>query len=202
MPHLHLPLQSGADSVLRRMARRCKTQDFTRLIAQARGRVPDFNVTTDVMVGFPGETEDEWRHTMDYIETTGFGHLHIFAYSPRKGTKAAEMPGQIPPDVKRRRSREMQALGKRMTTDTLRGHLGREFPVLIEGAGKSVGNGDRLWSGYTPNYLRVAIRSPSDLELGNSIQRVRLEGLDDTEEPVLEGILAARASSWTSCFTD
>ncbi len=192
MPHLHLPLQSGADTVLRRMARRCKTGDFTRLINQARSQVPDFNVTTDVMVGFPGETEDEWRQTMDYLQATGFGHLHIFAYSARKGTRAADMPDQIPPEVKRRRSREMQALGRRLKTAALRRHLGREFSVLIEGRGKPVGNGEKLWSGYTPNFLRVVVRSPSKLDLGNSIRKVRLERLDDAGEPRLEGSLSVR----------
>jgi threonylcarbamoyladenosine tRNA methylthiotransferase MtaB len=187
MPHLHLPLQSGADSVLRRMARRCKTSDFTRLIHQARNQVPDFNVTTDVMVGFPGETEDEWRQTVNYIQATGFGHLHIFSYSPRTGTKAADMPNQIPPGVKRHRSREMQALGQRMKKSTLRSYLGREFSVLIEGKGKAVASGAKLWTGYTPNFLRVVLRSSSDHDLRNSIRRVKLERLDDSGEQVLGG---------------
>ena len=190
MPHLHLPLQSGADSVLRRMARRCKTGEFTRLVDRARSRVPDFNVTTDVMVGFPGETEHEWRQSMDYIGATGFGHLHVFAYSRRNGTKAADMPDQITPDVKRRRSREMQALGNRMKEDTMRRYLGREFLVLIEGKGETADNGERRWTGYTPNFLRVALRTPPHLDLTNSIRRVKLEGLDDSGDQVLEGILA------------
>lgn len=189
MPHLHLPLQSGADSVLRRMARRCKTGEFTRLVDRARSRVPDFNVTTDIMVGFPGETEHEWRQTVDYIRATGFGHLHIFAYSPRKGTKAADMPDQIAAETKRRRSREMQALGDRMKEDTLRRYLGREFSVLIEGRGETADSGEKRWTGYTPNFLRVTLRAPSHLDLTNSIRRVKVERIDDSGERVLEGIL-------------
>jgi threonylcarbamoyladenosine tRNA methylthiotransferase MtaB len=185
MPHLHLPLQSGADSVLRRMARRCKTGDFTRLVDQARSRVPDFNVTTDIMVGFPGETEHEWRQTMNYIQATGFGHLHIFTYSPRQGTKAADMPDQIAAETKRRRSREIQALGNRMKEDTLRRYLGREFPVLIEGKGETAGSGEKRWTGYTPNFLRVILRAPSHIDLTNSIRRVKLERLEDSGEQVL-----------------
>jgi len=89
MPHMHLPLQSGADSVLRRMSRRCKVEDFSTLIDQARTAIPDFNVTTDIIVGFPGETEEEWASTLKNVESIGFGHIHIFAFSPREGTKAA-----------------------------------------------------------------------------------------------------------------
>ena len=129
---------------------------------------------------------------MNYLQATGFGHLHIFAYSARKGTRAADMPDQIPPQVKRRRSREMQALGRRLKIDTLHRHLGREFSVLIEGSGKPVEKGEKLWSGYTPNFLRVVVRSPSALDLENSIQQVRLERLDDSGEPKLEGVLTAR----------
>ena len=167
------------------MARRCKTGEFTRLVEQARSRVPDFNVTTDVMVGFPGETEHEWRQTMDYLSATGFGHLHIFAYAPRKGTKAADMPDQVTPETKRRRSQEMQMLGNRMKQDTLRRYLGREFAVLIEGKGETAGPGEKRWSGYTPNFLRVTLRAPSHLDLTNSIRCVKLERLEDSGALVL-----------------
>ncbi|MEN8260273.1 MAG: tRNA (N(6)-L-threonylcarbamoyladenosine(37)-C(2))-methylthiotransferase MtaB, partial [Pseudomonadota bacterium] len=94
MPHLHLPLQSGCDSVLRRMARRCKTEEFACLAEQARREIPDINITTDIIVGFPGETEEEWRSGLNFIEKIGFGHIHIFSYSKREETKAASMPEQ------------------------------------------------------------------------------------------------------------
>jgi len=95
MPHMHLPLQSGSDSVLRRMARRCKTADFKKLVEHARTVVPNFNVTTDIIVGFPGESEQEWQESLAFIEETGFSHIHIFTYSKRAGTKAVNLAGQI-----------------------------------------------------------------------------------------------------------
>ncbi|HEB95947.1 MAG TPA: tRNA (N(6)-L-threonylcarbamoyladenosine(37)-C(2))-methylthiotransferase MtaB, partial [Sedimenticola thiotaurini] len=133
MPHLHLPLQSGADSVLRRMARRCKAAEFERLVERARRAVPDFNLTTDIIVGFPGETPEEWRQTLELVGRIGFGHLHIFAYSPRPGTRAATMPDPVPRQVIRERSEQLHALGRRLKRETLSRYPGRRFPVLIEG---------------------------------------------------------------------
>ena len=106
MPHLHLPVQSGSDSVLRRMSRRCHTADFRALVAQARAAVPDINITTDIIVGFPGETAKEWQETLAFVEAVHFGHIHIFAYSPRAGTKAANLPDPITRGVKRERSEQ------------------------------------------------------------------------------------------------
>ena len=133
MPHLHLPLQSGSDSVLRRMARRCKTSEFARLVERARRAAPQFNITTDLIVGFPGETDTEWAETLAFVEAMGFGDLHIFSYSPRQGTRAAEMPDQVPGTVKRARSRELRALGQRLKRDALEQQLDSVQPVLIEG---------------------------------------------------------------------
>lgn len=95
MPHRHLPLQSGSDAVLRRMARRCWTKDFVRLIETARRQVVDFNLTTDIIVGFPSGTQAEWQQTLSFVASLGCGHLHVFPYSPRAGTKAATLPGQV-----------------------------------------------------------------------------------------------------------
>ncbi len=103
MPHLHLPLQSGSDSVLRRMGRRCSTGGFTDLVRTAREYVPDINVTTDIIAGFPGETDTEWQQTLDYCRTIGFPHIHVFPYSPRAGTRAATLPGQVPVEIKKYR---------------------------------------------------------------------------------------------------
>ncbi len=93
MPHLHLPLQSGSDAVLRRMARRCKTDAFARLVERGRALVPDLNITTDIIVGFPGEGADDWRRTLTFAEAMRFGHVHVFGYSPRAGTLAADPAG-------------------------------------------------------------------------------------------------------------
>lgn len=146
--HLHLPLQSGSDRVLRRMARRCWTADFSRLVEDCRAAIPDLNLTTDLIVGFPGEAESDWRVTLEFVERIGFGHLHIFPFSPRAGTRAAVLPDPVAPKVKRRRVGELHALGRRLKHAVLERHLGRVYPVLREHGGG--------W-GYTPNYLRVAL---------------------------------------------
>ena len=172
MPHLHLPLQSGSDSVLRRMARRCKTQEYRGLIEQARRQVPDFNVTTDIIVGFPGETDQEWRETLEFVDELAFGHLHIFAYSPRQGTKAAQLPDPVSREIKRQRSEILHALGEKSKRQMLRNQLGRTLPVLVEGSAETG------WSGYTPNYLRVAIEAAADRDLGNRIVDIELTALD------------------------
>jgi threonylcarbamoyladenosine tRNA methylthiotransferase MtaB len=174
MPHLHLPLQSGADSVLKRMARRCKSAEFQRLVEKARAAVSDFNVTTDIIVGFPGETDDEWRRTMGFVERIGFGHLHIFAYSPRAGTLAADLPGRVPDGVKRERGRELHALGQRMKRDLLQRFVGRSLAVLVESRNEDeAGSFD---AALAPSYLPVRIRGAAR-DAANSIMPVRILGL-------------------------
>ena len=184
MPHLHLPMQSGADAVLRRMARRCKSGEFAQMLDAAHSTVPDLNVTTDIIVGFPGETDDEWAQTLDFVERMGFGHLHIFAFSPRAGTKAAGLADPVPREIKRRRSEQLHALGARLKRRMLEGFVGREFEVLVEGAPQQDDAGRRLWSGYTPNFLRVAIASNADLE--NRLLQVRCDAVS-TDGELLHG---------------
>ncbi len=183
-PHLHLPLQSGSDAVLRRMARRCRTDEYAELVSAARNQVPDFNVTTDIIVGFPGESETDWRQTLDYVEGIGFGHLHIFPYSPRSGTKAAGMPDQVDPETKKGRSRELHLLAGRMKQATLENHLGRRMPVLVEGLSSSEGR-DEHWFGYTPNFLQVMIPARAGVDLGNRIIDVELARMDETGEALV-----------------
>ena len=179
MPHLHLPLQSGSDSVLKRMARRCKSDEFERLVTEARQNVPDFNVTTDVIVGFPGETDDEWQQSLAFIERIGFGHLHIFPFSPRAGTLAAMMPNPVAAETVRARSRELHALGEQMKKETLEQYVGRTFPVLIEG-GRNDGENGKQWHGYSPNYLRITLESDGGEELENRIVPIRTVSLSPT----------------------
>ncbi len=178
-PHLHLPLQSGADSVLRRMSRRCKAHEFAALVEQARTRVADFNVTTDVIVGFPGETDAEWGQTLDFVERIGFGHVHIFPFSPRRGTKAAGLPGQVDTPTKRRRSAQLHALAAASRRRTLARCVGRTAEILVEQHAPGQGG---YWSGYTPNFLPVRIAGVAALELSNRIVPVTLAGLSDDGE--------------------
>lgn len=169
MPHLHLPLQSGADAVLRRMARRCRTADFRSLARAARAAVPDINLTTDVIVGFPGETEDDWQATLGFVAEIGFGHVHVFGFSPRPGTKAAALPDAVDEPTRQRRSRELLALAHRLRREALAPLAGRRCPVLIEGErGVRTADGVR-WEGYTPHYHRVAIVVPARLDLANRV---------------------------------
>ncbi len=172
MPHMHLPLQSGSDSVLRRMSRRCKTAEFERLVDRARTAIPLFNVTTDLIVGFPGETDEEWQQTLRFVERVGFGHMHIFTFSPREGTKAATLPDPVPDAVKRDRSREMHELAARMKRRELERHLGQVQEVLWERCSES-----GTWSGYTPYYHRIAGRIGQPGASG--IRPARIDGIDE-----------------------
>ena len=152
MPHMHLPIQSGCDSVLKRMARRCKTAEFSDIVDKARDAFPLFNITTDIIVGFPGETEAEWEQTMAYIERTGFGHMHIFSYSKRDGTKAAGLPDQIDMAIRKSRSRQMHELALELKTRELKNQVGREVSVLWE---QKINQETGLWAGYTPEYHKI-----------------------------------------------
>jgi threonylcarbamoyladenosine tRNA methylthiotransferase MtaB len=175
LPHVHLPLQSGSDSVLRRMARRCMTSSFARLVEMLRGAVPDLHLTTDLIVGFPGETEAEFRATLEFAEQIGFAHVHVFPFSPREGTRAAALPGKVPPAVIRERARELGALAARMKAEHLARAVGQTRPVLWESGEPSArGDGGRRFSGYTDTYLRVEVETPADIELDNSIEPVLL----------------------------
>lgn len=160
MPHMHLPLQSGCDSVLRRMARRCKTADFAALVERARGAVRHFNVTTDLIVGFPGESEQEWQRTMQFVADTGFGHIHVFPYSARAGTKAARLDGQIDGETRKARCQEMHALAAELKRRELGRHLGSRAEVLWE---RRLAGGSGHWIGYTPHYHKIR-SSRTDLE--------------------------------------
>lgn len=177
MPHLHLPLQSGSDSVLRRMARRCKTDAFRTLVEKARSHKPDINITTDIIVGFPGETEAEWQATLDYVRALEFGHIHIFSYSPREGTKAATLPGQIDEQIKRSRSRELHELAHASRVGMLSKQIGSTLSVLHEEPAGDALNG-RYW-GYTPNFLRVATQAAGTGDvLTNRVCEVAVESVD------------------------
>ena len=178
-PHMHLPLQSGCDSVLRRMARRCKSAEFARLTASLRQAIPHFNVTTDIIAGFPGESDAEWQASMDFIATQAFGHIHAFTYSEREGTKAAGLPDPVPIPIRQQRSRELHALAEALKINRLNASIGQRVDVLFE-RGKPIDtpNGT-VWQhqGYTPNYQRVLIESHENL--ANRILPVRLLDVTD-----------------------
>ena len=157
LPHMHLPIQSGRDSVMRRMARRCKTAEFARLVETAREAIPLFNVTTDLITGFPGESQQEWRQTMDFVASTGFGHVHIFPFSARQGTRAANLPEQVDGSIKKARSREMHALAAELKQRELAQHTGTRAEVLWE---QQINSDLGQWVGYTPHYHKITSMDP------------------------------------------
>ncbi|MDD5035139.1 MAG: tRNA (N(6)-L-threonylcarbamoyladenosine(37)-C(2))-methylthiotransferase MtaB [Methylococcaceae bacterium] len=185
MPHLHLPLQSGSDSVLRRMARRGKSADYAELVARARSACPDLNITTDIIVGFPGESEEEWRESLEFIEAMAFGHIHIFGYSVRAGTKAAALPGQVPGPLKKIRTQQLHQLAEKHKRQTLARFVGREFPVLWEEGRPTREDGRRWFPGYTPNYLRVETLAEPGRELCRRIESARLIAVADSGDHLI-----------------
>lgn len=182
MPHLHLPIQSGADTVLRRMSRRCRTAEFRELVDQARATVAGFNVTTDIIVGFPGETDEEWRQTLEFAAEMQFAHIHIFAYSPRAGTKAADMPDQLSREVKRTRSQQLHELAADSRRRVLERAAGSVNEVLVEGRSGQDDDGKETWSGYTANFLRVDLPADNGADMENRIVRVRCTGVTEDGE--------------------
>jgi len=164
---LHLSLQAGCDETLRRMGRRTGTARYARLVGAARAAIPDLALTTDVMVGFPGEDEDAFAESLSFVERLGFARLHVFAFSPRPGTRAARMAGRVPPSACRERARRMRELGAKLADSFRRRFVGREMEVLW---GRR--RPDGLWRGLTGNYLQVATRCQADLH--NHVTRTRL----------------------------
>lgn len=183
-PYLHLPLQSGCDRTLRRMARRTTCASFRRLVEAARAAIPDLALTTDLIAGFPGESEDDFRASYAYVASIGFAGLHVFPYSARPGTAAARMRNQVPHRVKEARCQALMALGREMGRAFRQRYVGRTMEVLWENATGADEHGWR-WSGLTPNYLRVEVTSREVLH--NRVTPVRLVAL--REDNILEGEL-------------
>ena len=180
MPHIHLPMQAGSDSVLKRMSRRCSTARYRELVRLARSSVPEMNITTDVIVGFPGETEEEWLETLAFAEEMAFQHMHIFTYSPREGTKAARLPHRVPGPIQKKRSQQLHGLGQVMKRQAFEGLLNQQVPVLFESAQPSERD-TTTYSGYTPNYFKVEVCVPNDVNLHNAIMQVDLTGLSASQ---------------------
>jgi threonylcarbamoyladenosine tRNA methylthiotransferase MtaB len=164
---LHLPLQSGCDATLRRMARRTSTSQFADLVSAARERIPDLALTTDVMVGFPGENAREFKESFEFVKSMGFARLHVFPYSPRPGTAAGRMPYQVSAAEKATRGRMMRRLGAAQARAFQNRFVGRTLPVLWEAS-----RNQALWRGLTDNYLSVTTADTADL--ANHITQTRL----------------------------
>lgn len=157
--HFHLSLQSGSDSVLKRMNRRYNTKEFRENVELIRRYMPEAGLTTDIIVGFPGETEEEFSETMSFVEEIGFSRIHVFKYSPRKGTPAATMKDQVKGEIKNKRSEQLIDLGVKLTTKFNKEFDGKMMAVLYEDGNSGKG----VYEGYTTNYIRVKTPSQKDL---------------------------------------
>ncbi len=167
LPHLHLPLQSGNDAILRRMARRTSQAQFAALVQAARAAIPDLSITTDIIIGFPGENEAEFADTLTFVEQMAFAKLHLFRYSRREGTAAAAMRQQVPAVLMQERSQRLHLLNADMERAFRQKFVGRTMPVLWE-SHEAFGFG-RQWSGLTGNYLRVVAHTNPQVNLRNRV---------------------------------
>ena len=156
-PHFHLSLQSSSDTVLCRMKRRYTTEDYQQAISLLRKNVPDVAITTDVIVGFPGETEKEFQETFNFCRHIEFARIHVFPYSPRQGTEAALMSSQVEARVKKQRSQKMLTLARKSLRNFNQQFIGKTLTVLWEKQTEDI------WSGLTGNYIKVYARSVADL---------------------------------------
>ena len=170
-PHFHLSLQSGCDATLKRMNRRYTSAEYAEKCRILRKYFDDPALTTDVIVGFPGETEEEFRASYDFVDSIDFYETHIFKYSRRSGTKAAVMPDQVSEQVKAERSAVMIRLGERKRAAYEKRYVGREVEVLVEE--DAVMDGRCVQVGHTKEYIKVALESNEDLK--NRIVKVRIE---------------------------
>jgi threonylcarbamoyladenosine tRNA methylthiotransferase MtaB len=196
-PHLHLPLQAGTDYLLRRMARRCTTASFRQLVEEARAAIPDLLVTTDLIAGFPGESEAEFAQGLAFVEAMRFADAHIFPFSARAGTAAASFPDAVPTALKKERVHRLHEVVERTGHAERSRFLGTVRPVLWEGEGQPLTDQPgRLWSGFTDNYLRVMAVAAPELELHGQITPVRLDEIQGaTMLGTIESALGARTPS-------
>lgn len=168
-PHFHLSLQSGSDSVLKRMRRLYTTDDYANAVSLIRSVAGDAAITTDIIAGFPGESDDEFSESYNFCKKMGFARIHVFSYSKRRGTAANIMPNQISPQVKKKRSDLMLALAEEAAAAFYSSFIGKKLEVLWE----QENNGN--WNGYSGNYIKVF--AESDKDLTNVITEVSVTSL-------------------------
>ena len=166
-PQFHLSLQSGCDATLKRMNRRYTAKEYEDAVNKIRENLNDASITTDVIVGFPGETDEEFNETYEYLKGIKLTKTHIFKFSPRKGTKAADMPNQVDGNVKDKRSKALIELNAKNESDFGKSLIGRELEVLVE---QEVSNKLGVFEGYTRNYVKVEILNGNEQLIGKIIQ--------------------------------
>jgi len=176
MPHFHLPLQSGSESTLRRMARKTTPDSFRELVSAARNVLPDVAITTDIIAGFPGETEEEFTETLDFVHEMNFAGGHVFTYSPRPGTGAARMKGQVKPELRKKRNHILHEALEKSARSYRERFVGQKMSVLWESTSE-LGEWGWQMEGLTENYLRVNAFAESPR--WNEIDEVQLNQLSD-----------------------
>ena len=169
--HFHLSLQSGCNETLKRMNRKYTTEEFEKGVNLLRNKFPDVALTTDIIVGFPGETEEEFNTTYKFLEKIKFSKMHVFKYSPRKGTVAAKMKEQISPNIKEERSNKLIQLSNNNEIEFLEKYIGKEAEVLFESSTQ-----DGHIEGHTTNYIEVKAKGKN---IENTIQKIKIEDRKD-----------------------
>ena len=165
--HMHLSLQSGCDNTLRRMNRKYKTDAFLEKVNKIKEARPDMSITTDVIVGFPGETEEDFAQTVEFIKECGFSKIHVFPYSVRSGTVAAKMKDQIAPQVKKERVNTLLKLSEELENKYISKFVGQEIEFLIEQYDKK----NQCYKGHSSNYLECNIKNV-DLKVNEIVKYV------------------------------
>ena len=178
-PHLHLCLQSGSDRILLQMRRFYNLATFMNMVERIKTRYPDFNLTTDIIVGFPGETEEDFRKTCEVIEDIGFSHIHTFKYSVRSGTRAERMTDQVPEPIKQERSRIIHSISEENKRKYRQSMTGKEQIVLVEKYNQRTG----LAKGYGQHYIPVEFKSGENPH--NRFVKVKLTALGPGPDPVV-----------------
>ncbi|MCI6191294.1 MAG: tRNA (N(6)-L-threonylcarbamoyladenosine(37)-C(2))-methylthiotransferase MtaB [Clostridium sp.] len=166
-PHFHLSLQSGCNTVLKRMNRRYTAEEYEHIVNVLRENIKDVSISTDVIVGFPGETEEEFNETYEFLKRIKLTKTHIFKYSPRKGTRAAEMKGQIDGKVKEERSKALIALNDINEQGFIEKYINKNVKVLLE---QQVKGKENIFEGYTENYIKVELEKPENIKSGDIIE--------------------------------
>jgi threonylcarbamoyladenosine tRNA methylthiotransferase MtaB len=189
MPHLHLCLQSGSDAVLLRMRRMYTLSEFRSLTDKFRNRYPDFNLTTDIIVGFPGETPKDFQSTCNVLRDIGFSHIHTFKYSRRKGTRADRMPEQVPERVKSERSKVIRQIGQENKRRYRSSLIGKTEQVLVEKTGEGSAKG------YGEHYVPISF--DTGRAETNKIYPVRITGIEEGPDPELTGEVCQEGNPWT-----
>jgi threonylcarbamoyladenosine tRNA methylthiotransferase MtaB len=169
--HFHISLQSGCDDTLKRMNRHYTSYEYKEIIDRLRNTFDDLAITTDVIVGFPGETDDEFNKSYEFIKDIQFSKIHVFKYSKREGTKAADLKDEVDPKIKEKRSKRLLCLDKELENNFIKKHIGKKMDVLFEN------KKNEYFEGYTKNYIRVKAKSKE--ELGGLIKDVLINGVCD-----------------------